>query len=71
MDGEFEKIKPEMTMVNINISAAREHVGEIERFHQTLKERCCSVLSKLEPVGGGAYMYLHEQIVIELVYFAS
>ena len=33
MDGEFEKIKPEMTMVNINISAAREHVGEIERFH--------------------------------------
>ena len=60
-----------MTMVNINISAAREHVGEIKRFHQTLKERCCSVLSEMKPVGSGAYMYLHEQIVIRLIYFAS
>ena len=64
MDGEFEKIKPEMTMVNINISAAREHVGEIERFHRTLKERCRSVLSEMKPLGSGAYMYLHKQIVI-------
>ena len=28
MDGEFEKIKPEVEL-DINISAAREHVGEI------------------------------------------
>eukprot|EP00957_Ditylum_brightwellii_P085801 6526689-Ditylum_brightwellii.AAC.1 len=29
MDREFEKIKPEVEL-NVNISAAREHVGEIE-----------------------------------------
>ena len=64
MDKEFEKIKPEMTMVNSNTSAAREHDGEIERFHRTLKERCCSVLSEMKSVGGGAYMFLHKQIMI-------
>ena len=69
MDREFEKIKPEISMVNISISATREHVGEIERFRQTLKERCCSVLLEMKPVGNGAYMYLHKQIMIRLVYF--
>ena len=34
MDREFEKIKPEVEL-DINISAAREHVGEIERYHRT------------------------------------
>ena len=29
MDGEFKKIKPEVEL-DVNISAAREHVGEIE-----------------------------------------
>eukprot|EP00957_Ditylum_brightwellii_P057853 4387055-Ditylum_brightwellii.AAC.1 len=38
MDGEFEKIKPEVEL-DVNISAAKEHVGEIERYHKTLKER--------------------------------
>ena len=36
MDGEFEKVKPEVELIDINISAAREHVGEIERYHRTL-----------------------------------
>ena len=27
MDGEFEKVKPEVELIDINISAAREHVG--------------------------------------------
>ena len=36
MDGEFEKIKPEVEL-DVNISAAREHVGEIEIYHKTLK----------------------------------
>ena len=32
MDGEFEKIKSEVDVkLDINISAAREHVDEIER----------------------------------------
>ena len=40
MDGEFEKVKPEVELIDINISAVREHVGKIERYHRTLKERC-------------------------------
>ena len=28
MDGEFEKVKPEVELLEINISAAREHVGK-------------------------------------------
>ena len=44
MDEEFEKIKPEVEL-DVNISAAREHVGKIERYHKTLKERCRCVLS--------------------------
>ena len=27
MDGEFEKVKPEVELIDFNISAAREHVG--------------------------------------------
>ena len=37
VDGIFEKAKPEISLVDINISAAREHVAEIERYHSTLK----------------------------------
>ena len=29
MDGEFEKVKPEVELIDINISAAREHVGKL------------------------------------------
>ena len=68
MDGEFKKIKPEVEL-DINISAAREHVGEIERYHRTSKERCRFVLSDMRPIGSEAYQYLHKQIVIWLVYF--
>jgi hypothetical protein len=68
MDGEFEKIKPEVEL-DVNISAAREHVDEIERYHKTLKERCRCVLSDMRPIGSDAYQFLHKQIVIWLVYF--
>ena len=68
MDGEFEKIKPE-DEIDINIPAAREHVGKIERYHCTLKERCRCVLSDMRPIRSDAYQYLHKQIVIRLVYF--
>ena len=39
MDQEFEKIKEEdgMEILDINTTAAREHVGEIERAIQYLK----------------------------------
>ena len=68
MDGEFAKIKPEVEL-DINISAAKEHVGEIERYHCTLKERCMCTLSDMRPIGSKAYQYLHKQIVIRMVYF--
>ena len=37
IDGESEKFKPEISLVEINISAACKHVAEIERYHRTLK----------------------------------
>ena len=46
MDMEFEKVKDEkgMELIDVNTTAAREHVGEIERGIRYLKERCrCSV----------------------------
>ena len=44
-------------------------MGEIERYHRTLKERCRCVLADMRPIGSDAYQYLHKQIVIRLVYF--
>ena len=46
MDMEFENVKDEkgMELIDVNTTAAREHVGEIERGIRYLKERCrCSV----------------------------
>ena len=68
MDGEFEKIKPEVEL-DINISAAREHMGKIEHYHRTLKERCRCVLAGMRPIGSEAYQYLHKQVIIRLFYF--
>ena len=69
MDGEFDKVKPEVELHDINISTAREHVVEIEGYHRILKESCRCVLSYMRPVGCNAYQYLHKQIVIHLIYF--
>ena len=38
MDMEFEKIKDEFDRVEVNTTAAREHVGEIERGIRLVKE---------------------------------
>ena len=62
MDREFENIKPEVEL-DVYISAARAHVGEIERYHKTLKERCRCILSDMRPIGSDAHHYLHKQIV--------
>ncbi len=51
-------------MVEINTTAAREHVGKIERFIRTIKERSRALMSDLP------YMPLPRQVVIHLVYFA-
>eukprot|EP00804_Cyclotella_cryptica_P026860 CCRYP_019980-RA/>CCRYP_019980-RA protein AED:0.34 eAED:-0.36 QI:0/-1/0/1/-1/0/1/0/208 len=47
MDMEFEKLKTQMTSVDINTMAAREHVGDIKWYIRVIKERACSVASQL------------------------
>ena len=55
MDMEFIKLADEFDFVEINTTAAREHVGEIERSHRTVSEL--------------PYNILPTQMVIHLVYF--
>ena len=38
MDGEFAKLESSFDLVEINTTAAREHVGEIERSICTIKD---------------------------------
>ncbi len=64
MDQEFDKVEEACDMVEINTTAAREHVGEIKRFIRTIKERSCTLVSDLP------YNILPHQITIHLVYFA-
>ena len=41
MDQEFKKIKDVLPLVEVNTTAAREYVPEIERHIRTIKERVC------------------------------
>ena len=63
MDMKFVKLADEFDVVEINTTAAREHVGEIERSHRTLKERARCVVAELP------YNTLQMQMRIHLVYF--
>ena len=63
MDQEFEKVEGELGLVEINTTAAREHVGEIERSNRVVKERARSISSTLP------YAVLPKQIVIHLIYY--
>ena len=45
VDMDFEKIKDMLTMVEVNTTAAQEHVPEIERRIRTIKERVRIVTS--------------------------
>ena len=67
MDIEFEKVKDEkgMELVDVNMTAAREHVGEIERGIRYLKERCRCSVSTFAVAG---IKFLAKPIVIQLVY---
>ena len=62
-DIEFEKDKDNegMELVDVNTTAAREHVGEIERGIRYLKERCRCSVSTFAEVG---IKYLAKPIVI-------
>ena len=47
MDMEFKKVKDELGLVDVNTTAAREHVAEIERGMCLLKERSHCVVKSL------------------------
>ena len=66
MDREFECIKDDMDQVQINTSAAREYVGEIERQICLIKERTRCVPPEMSE---GGYNFLHRMIVIHCIYF--
>ena len=66
MDREFECIEDDFDKVVVNTSAAREHVGEIERQIRVVKERCRCTNSELREAG---YQYYHRMVIIHLVYF--
>ena len=46
MDMEFEKVKDLVPLVEVNTTAAREHVGLIERKIRHLKEKTRAVTSE-------------------------
>jgi hypothetical protein len=64
MDQEFNKVEDACNMVEINTTAAREHVGKIKCFIRTIKECSRALMSDLP------CMPLPCQVVIHLVYFA-
>ena len=66
MDMEFEKIKDDFDRVEVNTTAAREHVGEIERGIRLVKERSRCVISDLRVAG---FTLLHKMIIVHCVYF--
>ena len=46
MNLEFKKIVAEVPLLEVNMAAAREHVGEIERRIRTVKNCARSVISE-------------------------
>ena len=68
MDMEFEKIRDEFDKGVVNTTAAREHVGEIERVTKFIKERARCVVSDLRVAG---FKYLHQLIVVHCIYFVT
>ena len=65
MDQDFECVRSLVPIVEVNTTAARKHVAEIERSHRTTKERMRSIRSTLP------YKYLLKQVTIGLTYFVT
>jgi hypothetical protein len=63
MDMEFDKLKNLLAHVVLNTTAAREHVGEIERKIRVIKERARGTINTL------LYKKLPRLMVIELLHF--
>ena len=65
MDMEFDKIKDLIPMINVNISAANEHVAEVEQRIRTIKERCRGIMGTLP------FTYIPQQLIMGLVQFVT
>ena len=63
MDQKINKLELKLDIVEINTTAAREHIGKIEQNIRTIKERARAIVTIL-PCG-----ILPKQLVILLVYF--
>ena len=63
VDMEFERVKDELGLVDVNTTAAREHVAEIEGGIRLLKEHSRCFIKSLP------FQYSPKQIVIHMVYF--
>lgn len=63
MDMEFQKLQNIMPGIVINTTAAREHVGEIERKIRVIKERARGTMATLP------YQSITKLMVIELMHF--
>ena len=63
MDMEFEKLVDLLPSVAINTTAAREHVGEIERKIRVIKERARGTINTLP------FLQLPRLMIIELMHF--
>ena len=64
MDMEFEPLVDKLTEMNVNTTAAREHVGDNERAIHTIKECCRCVISDL-PYN----KCMPDPFIIHLIYF--
>jgi hypothetical protein len=66
MDMEFEPLVPMSSDANINCTAAREHVGDIERFIRVIKERARATSSELP-----YKKLMPDAFIIQLIYFVT
>ena len=62
----FEKIKDEYDKLVVNITTAREHVGEIERAIRHIKDITQCAVSDLRVAG---FQYLHKLIIVHCICF--
>jgi hypothetical protein len=63
MDMEFEKLRDKLPNVILNTTSAQEHMGEIKRKIQVVKERARSMINILP------YKLLPKIVIIKLMHF--
>jgi hypothetical protein len=65
MDREFECLRADLPELNLNTTAASEHVPDVERQIRVIKERSRAIRSTLP------FKSIPGRIIIELVYYAA